>query len=300
MMMKMHKLLAVFTAIVLLMPFTCVAQAETTGFRVIIDDAAELLSITEETAIREKIQGITRYCNAGVYTYSGPDLSEAYTLGEEWAEQRFGKEDYVVFMIHLSGRQITLVSSAPAFAVIPFDRCSAILDQCITYVIGGDYALCAQKAMEQYEQLLAEYDPLIREYRAFIRDPQQVSMPGFTFPIPAGFQIERDGNNVLYFSSPDGFVCGGIEVYDTANGGTSEEEFLESMEKLDAQETIAHVHKITHYDFWGPSENGLKVYAMPMWYNGHSCVIYAAGQAGTKGELVKTVKMIGYGAYIPE
>lgn len=296
----MRKLLAVFAAIILLLPLAGAARGETGEYRVVIEDAAELLSPAEEVDITEKIRGITRYCNAGVYTYAGPDISEAYILGEEWGEKQFGKENYLLFMIHLTGRMITFVSSPAVFAAVPFERGNAVMDDVIPYLVDGDYAESVRKAMEGYEPLLAEYDPVIREYREFIRETNQVRMPGFDFLIPAGFRTEWADDNTLRFYSPDGSVMGGIENSSALDGIVTEEQFNELMIKMEAEENIGHIHKMEMFHFWGPSGDGMKIFAMVLWHNGCVNTVYAIGKEGTEDELVKTVKMIGYGAYPSE
>ena len=79
---------------------------ETTGYKAVIADEAELLTDSEETRLIEDMMPITRYANIAVYTVDTATRLQDYERARDKRAELFGSDNAAVFMIDMYLRRI--------------------------------------------------------------------------------------------------------------------------------------------------------------------------------------------------
>lgn len=124
-----------------------------TGYEVIIDDEADLLSDDEEAALGEKMMEVTPYGNAAFVT-----VDSNYTTASSYAKDCyydcFGYDSGTLFLIDMDNREIYIYSDGQVYRTITKSYANTITDNIYTYASDGDYFTCAYKAFEQAVTLL--------------------------------------------------------------------------------------------------------------------------------------------------
>ena len=81
---------------------------ETTGYKAVIADEAELLTDSEETRLIEDMMPITRYANIAVYTVDTATRLQDYERARDKRAELFGSDNAAVFMIDMYLRRIVI------------------------------------------------------------------------------------------------------------------------------------------------------------------------------------------------
>ncbi|MCM1159454.1 MAG: TPM domain-containing protein [Bacteroidales bacterium] len=124
-----------------------------TGYRVVIEDDADLLTEQEESELALQMQELTLYGNAALKTIADNfGTTESYIAS--YYRSTFGNDSGTVFLIDLDNRNIWLYSDGAVYQTITRSRADTITDNVYTYASDGQYFLCASKAFEQEETLL--------------------------------------------------------------------------------------------------------------------------------------------------
>ena len=79
------------------------------GYQLIIDDQAQLLTQSEEEALKQDMQGITAYGNVAFLTVNDNHFSTAEEYAKSFYRNHFAKESGVIFLIDMSNRKIWIV-----------------------------------------------------------------------------------------------------------------------------------------------------------------------------------------------
>lgn len=125
-----------------------------TGYQVIIEDEAGLLSEKEETILAEEMQAITFYGNVAFVTIEQNNYSstERYIRNYYW--EHFREDSGTVFLIDMDCRQIWIHSNGRIYKTVTSSYADIITDNVYTYASNRNYYQCASKAFEQILTLL--------------------------------------------------------------------------------------------------------------------------------------------------
>ena len=169
----MHKRIKAIAAILLLIccfSFSLSAHAESdkdsslpepliwenseTGYFVLLQDDAELLSSDEEAQLAKEMRTITAYGNAVLKTISYNSYS-ASSYAEDFYYDIFGQRNGTLFLIDMDNRELYLFNSEDISYTITSSYSNTITDNVYRYASKEDYYTCASKTFEQVQSLLA-------------------------------------------------------------------------------------------------------------------------------------------------
>ena len=146
-------------ASILSLGFSTDVHAETyvtnpdTGFEVIIEDEAELLSDAEESALAQKMAEVTPYGHAAFVSVDS-NYTSAGSYAEDCYYGFFGYESGTLFLIDMDNREIYIYSDGDVYKTITKSYANTITDNIYTYASDAEYFACAYKAFEQIVTLL--------------------------------------------------------------------------------------------------------------------------------------------------
>lgn len=126
-----------------------------TGFRVLVEDRAELLTVEEREELAETMYEITRYGNAAFVTTQ----NNAYTTEEfvrAYYGEQFGTDSGTVFAIDMDNRNIWIHSDGAVYKVVTSAYADTVTDNVYRYASRGDYYGCAKEAFLEIDALLKE------------------------------------------------------------------------------------------------------------------------------------------------
>ena len=125
-----------------------------TGYRVVIEDDANLLTTEEESILAEKMQSITAWGNAAFKSIDeNPSTTTRYI--EDYYREQFGQDSGTVFLIDMDNRNIWLKNDGQISRVITDSYSDTITDNTYRYASRGDYYGCASEVFEEIETLLS-------------------------------------------------------------------------------------------------------------------------------------------------
>lgn len=126
---------------------------ESTGYKVIVEDDAELLTIDELKLLQQEMIPLTEYGNIIFKT-----LQENYTHTEKYASDyyhdRFGSSSGTIFVIDMDNRLITIFSDGSNYNIITDNKATIITDNIYNYATNEEYYECASQAFSQILTLL--------------------------------------------------------------------------------------------------------------------------------------------------
>lgn len=125
-----------------------------TGYAVILEDDAGLLTDEEEAALAEKMQEITEW---GSVAFKSIEVNGTTTAGyiESYYREKFGRDSGTIFLIDMDNRNIWLKNDGKISRVITDSYSDTITDNCYRYASRGDYYGCALEAFTEIETLLS-------------------------------------------------------------------------------------------------------------------------------------------------
>ena len=141
-------------ALLLILPLSALADEEGgSGYRIVINDEADLLTDVEETYLSTYMEKVLPFGNAAFVS-----VNENATSPERLAQSKFleffGDTDGIILVVDMGNRYIQLASHGNIRKKISSTRCNEIVDNTYTYASKGEYLLCATKAFEQVTKLL--------------------------------------------------------------------------------------------------------------------------------------------------
>ncbi len=155
----MRKFSFAITALLLtmmLLPINVKAAAytnDTTGYRCLLEDDADLLSPGEEEVLLDDMKPITEYGNVAFKSIaSNAATTESYI--KSYYRKAFGKASGTVFLIDMDNRNIWIFSDGKIYRTITKSYANTITDNVYTYASKADYYKCANKAFLQMYDLL--------------------------------------------------------------------------------------------------------------------------------------------------
>ena len=124
-----------------------------TGYSVIIEDDASLLSNDEKIQLAETMKDITPYGDVAFKSIDyNPYSTETYI--ERYYNSIFGTGSGTVFLIDMDNRNIWIYSDGSIYSTITTAYANVITDNVYTYASDRDYFSCANKAFIQEAALL--------------------------------------------------------------------------------------------------------------------------------------------------
>lgn len=125
-----------------------------TGYEVVLEDDAQLLSQEESSKLAEKMREVTRWGNAAFKTIR-TNTTSARAYAESYYRETFGSDSGTVFLIDVDNREIRLRNYGGVSKVITDSYSDTITDNCYRYASRGDYYECAEEAFREVTALLS-------------------------------------------------------------------------------------------------------------------------------------------------
>lgn len=127
---------------------------EETGYRVVLEDDADLLSDSEESMLISQMQGITDYGNAAFKSISYNEFSTSY-FARDYYYELFGQKSGTLFLIDMDNREIYIFSDGAVYKTVTTAYANTITDNVYRYASNSDYYSCASNAFGQIHSLLS-------------------------------------------------------------------------------------------------------------------------------------------------
>lgn len=124
-----------------------------TGYQVIIEDDADLLTASEREQLAEVMGEITLYGNVAFKSIDDNYTSTA-SFAETYYHQTFDTESGVVFVIDMDNRNIWIFSDGAVYRTVTKSYANTVTDNVYRYASNEEYYECAAKAFEQIGALL--------------------------------------------------------------------------------------------------------------------------------------------------
>ena len=125
-----------------------------TGYRIVIEDDANLLSDNEKYLLAEDMKPITAYGNVAFTTTNTNNYSSSLKYAGDFCYRHFGNASSTVFLIDMAKRQITIASDGAMYKTITTGKANTIVDNCYWYATNKMYYSCAQKVFSQMISVL--------------------------------------------------------------------------------------------------------------------------------------------------
>lgn len=136
-------------------PDVDVALPEDPSGRIVIIDAADLLTDEEEAALREYMLPVAQYGAVGFFT--NPDTEWVGSISS-WSlamyKEYLGEVSGVVFCIDMYSRQLYIRSGNEVLKTITSSKAETITDNIYRMASRGEYFACAAEAFTEMAQLL--------------------------------------------------------------------------------------------------------------------------------------------------
>lgn len=129
-------------------------SGETGNGKVIIEDAADLLTAEEEDLLVTHMQPITQYGSVGFVT-TKHNSGKPATYAKNKYNQYFGKTDATLFLIDMDNRQLYILSGGRIYSTVTEDKAETITDNVYRLASREKYYECASRVFDQIAQILA-------------------------------------------------------------------------------------------------------------------------------------------------
>lgn len=124
-----------------------------TGYRVYVEDGAELLTEEERRELSRAMEGITAYGNVAFVTV-WENGGSTKSFAREYYAKRFGTDSGTVFVVDMDNRMIWIHSDGAVYKVVTTAYANTVTDNVYRYASDGDYYGCAREAFRQIDALL--------------------------------------------------------------------------------------------------------------------------------------------------
>ena len=125
-----------------------------TGYRAVIDDAADLLSPSQERDLVSYLEPLTEYTNVAVYTDASKTSQTEYRRAAEKRDSLFGKSNSIVVLIDMYLRKIHIARSGDMNAVFTNETANVITDNMSRPAHNGDYFSAYKTGLQQALELI--------------------------------------------------------------------------------------------------------------------------------------------------
>lgn len=124
-----------------------------TGYQIILEDDADLLTSEEEASLAETMMDITAYGNAAFKTID-INYSSASGYASSYYHEQFGTESGTLFLIDMDNRMLYIFSDGNVYKIVTKGRAETITDNVYRYASNGDYFTCSNEAFTQIYTIL--------------------------------------------------------------------------------------------------------------------------------------------------
>jgi uncharacterized protein len=128
---------------------------EKTGYSVIYEDDAALLSDSEAEQLIEVMKPITAYGGVAFKTITKNGYSSTSSYASSYYASKFGYDSGTVFLIDMAKRNIYIHSNGAVYNTVTTSYANVITDNVYKYASKSDYFTCASTAFGQEYSLLA-------------------------------------------------------------------------------------------------------------------------------------------------
>jgi uncharacterized protein len=128
---------------------------EKTGYSVIYEDDAALLTESEAEQLIEVMKPITAYGGVAFKTITKNSYSSTSSYASSYYASKFGYDSGTVFLIDMAKRNIYIHSNGAIYNTITNSYADVITDNVYRYASKSDYFTCAATAFQQEYTLLA-------------------------------------------------------------------------------------------------------------------------------------------------
>ena len=126
---------------------------ETSNYKVVIEDDAELLNEDELDQLKEDMIPLTEYGNIAFKTISNNYTSTAF-YASSYYHENFSTTSGTLFLIDMDNRMIYIFSDGENYKFITDNKADIITDNVYTYASDERYYECASIAFEQIYTIL--------------------------------------------------------------------------------------------------------------------------------------------------
>ena len=124
-----------------------------TGFRIVLEDDAGLLTEEEKQLLFTVMQDITVYGNAAFKSID-TNSSSTQNYAESYYRSLFGTDSGTLFLIDMDNRNIWIHSDGAGYKVITSSYADTVTDNVYRYASRGNYYECAAEAYREIYALL--------------------------------------------------------------------------------------------------------------------------------------------------
>ena len=125
-----------------------------TGYVVILEDDAELMTAEEQAALAEQMKAITKWGNVGFKSISENPRSTAGYI-EDYYREQFGSSSGTILLIDMDNRNIWIKNNGAISKVITNAYSDTITDNSYRYASKSDYYGCAEEVFFEIETVLS-------------------------------------------------------------------------------------------------------------------------------------------------
>ncbi len=132
-----------------------IAQGEVAGTgKMLIDDAADLLSLEEEQLLVDHMKPITEY--GGVAFVSARSFSgSTASFARSKYDQLFGKTSATLFLVDMKNRKLYIQSGGSIYSTVTTEKAETITDNVYRLASKSRYYECAAKVYDQIARILS-------------------------------------------------------------------------------------------------------------------------------------------------
>lgn len=124
-----------------------------TGYRVVIEDDAELLTSSERNDLAAVMEEITEYGNVAFKTIDENNYSTDF-YADKFYHNTFDKDSGVLFLIDMDNRNIWIFSDGRIYKTVTKSYADTVTDNVYRYASRAEYYTCAEQVFEQITSLL--------------------------------------------------------------------------------------------------------------------------------------------------
>ncbi|MBR3002630.1 MAG: TPM domain-containing protein [Clostridia bacterium] len=126
---------------------------ESSKYKVIIEDDANLLTEVEESQLKAQMNELTEYGNI-VFKSINDNHSTTASYASKYYHQTLGTQSGTLFLIDMDNRKIYIFSDGENYKTITSSKAETITDNIYTYATKKQYYQCAKEAFSQIYILL--------------------------------------------------------------------------------------------------------------------------------------------------
>lgn len=126
---------------------------QNTGYKVFVEDNAQLLDAEEERELAQVMEDITAYGNA-IFKTTDSGVWNTATYAGEYYREKIGTDSGILLLIDMDNRMLWIHCDGDVYRVVTESYADTITDNVYRYATGGDYYECAAQVYGQAFALL--------------------------------------------------------------------------------------------------------------------------------------------------